>query len=267
MNTLFEVVLVGGDEENLRAAGEAALDEIVRVEKLLSRFDPTSETSRINREGHSDAVTVDHEIVQVLRRCHEFSRRTDGHFDVTAVSRADQSWGPPLVFDPDRRLLAFRYDNAFLDFGACGKGYALDRAARMLCENGVARALLHGGTSSIRAIGEWTVDVRDPFETSATIGQIRLRDEGMSCSAVAHGGEVSDIVDPMGGEQLNEQAACVVITNGGWSAFDSEMFSTGLLAMGRERAGVCCRRGENRGVHVGWIGQSHEVEWLSELHD
>jgi thiamine biosynthesis lipoprotein len=271
MNTLFEMMLVGDDEENLHAAGEAALDEIERIEKLLSRFDPTSETSRINRDAHPGPVIVDHEVVEILRRCHEYSFRTDGYFDVTAVSRAGHTRGEPqIAIDPDRRLLRFQRSGVFLDFGGCGKGYAIDRAVTVLRESGIQKALLHGGTSSVRAIGNWPVGVRDPWDAAVTAAaQVHLSGESLSCSATSHGSEASDIVNPSEGRCLTGQAACLVIANGDWSAFEVEMFSTGLLAMGRQRARVCCRREENRGTHVAWIDRRDDrttMEWLSVPH-
>ena len=43
MATCFEALLVGNDEEHLMAVGEAALDEVARIERLLSRHDPASD--------------------------------------------------------------------------------------------------------------------------------------------------------------------------------------------------------------------------------
>src|SRR5438132_927598 len=69
MGTYFEVFLAGDDEEHLRAVADAVLDEVVRAERLLSRFDPASEVSRINRLAGQQPVLVDVEVLDVLRTC------------------------------------------------------------------------------------------------------------------------------------------------------------------------------------------------------
>ena len=84
------------------------------------------------------------------------------------------------------------------------------------------------------------------------------------------GEEASDILDPTRGERLREQAACVIIMKGDWPAFEAEMLSTGLLAMGRERAGVCCQRLEQREADIAWVDRVDgrtRLNWLGEAHE
>ena len=84
MGTWFGVRLVGDDPEHLAAVADAVLDEVERVERLLSRFDRRSEVARINREAGSRAVLVDREVLDVLLTCKTAWERTEGYFDVTA---------------------------------------------------------------------------------------------------------------------------------------------------------------------------------------
>src|SRR5688500_16810135 len=93
MNTWFEVLLLGDDPENLQAAGEAALDESERVEKLLSRFDPASEVSRINREAANSPVLLDLELAEILETCRKAWMETHGYFDITANRDHDVNFG------------------------------------------------------------------------------------------------------------------------------------------------------------------------------
>src|SRR4051812_20130865 len=92
MNTWFEIILLGDDSENLQAAGEAALDEIQRVEKLLSRFDPSSEISRINREAAQKPVLVDFELAEILETCRIAWQQTNGFFDITANRKFENNF-------------------------------------------------------------------------------------------------------------------------------------------------------------------------------
>jgi len=84
MATQFETLLVGDDEEHLAAVAEAMLDEVSRIERLLSRFDAASEISRINREAAGGEVLVDREVFAILQLCERYWQQTDGYFDVAA---------------------------------------------------------------------------------------------------------------------------------------------------------------------------------------
>ena len=88
MATWFEVLLVGDDEEHLIAVGEAALDEVGRIDRLLSRHDPASEVSRINHEAGSRTVRVDRELFAILSDSRDWFDRTDGYFDLCATGEA-----------------------------------------------------------------------------------------------------------------------------------------------------------------------------------
>jgi thiamine biosynthesis lipoprotein len=277
MATLFEVLLLGEDEEHLRAVGEAALDEVERVERLLSRFDPAAELARVNREAATRPVLVSHELFAVLRDCRERCRLTEGYFDICVPL---QGSGPGFLegvrLDEARRTVSFASPAVALDPGGYGKGYALDAAAVVLDEFGVSSALLHGGTSSVLARGSrdgapWVVGLADPFAGgNGEIARVRLADAALSCSAVHDRGrtpdshEESDIIDPIAGRPLREQAGCCVLAP---TATLAEVLSTALLVMGRERAlGYLERQGNALAdCSVCLIEQRAEhttVEWL-----
>lgn len=232
MGTLFEALLVGDDAEHLAAVAEAALDEVQRIERLLSRFDPRSEISRINRLAAREEVLVDFEVAALLQTCFDATRRTDGCFDILASGRREPPAGAPfLEFDLARRLIRFTDPAATLDLGGIGKGYALDRAAEILAENGVENALLHGGTSSVLARGTdadgapWKISLQGL--TGDESGEmIELIDSALSCSAV---NEQADIIDPRTGEPLTGRLGCAVVAK---SATQAEILSTAMLCRG-----------------------------------
>lgn len=266
MNTLFEIKVVGDDLENLAAAAEAALDEVERVERLLSRFDPASETSRLNREATIRPVLIDFEMLQILQVCREYWEKTEGHFDLTAGSaRRDLALATgrqnfsAVQIDVEARTIHFTEQGVGLDFGAFGKGYALDCAAKLMSEFGVQQALLHGGTSSVFALGfaedgeAWRVGLRHPWSENVTeeFRQLRLTHQGLSSSAVLDEKRTeSDIIDPHRQLPLAEQAGCVVIAP---TATEAEIFSTAFLSMGKTTAALCCQKFQKPGFQVGWI--------------
>jgi len=92
MGTVFSIYLYAEDEAEAEMSFEAAFEEIERLDETLSNYRCSSEISRINRLASSSAVTVDPEVFALLRRSLEFSRRSDGAFDVT-VGQLMRTWG------------------------------------------------------------------------------------------------------------------------------------------------------------------------------
>ncbi len=259
MATRFELWLVGEDGEHLDAVATAALDEVSRLERLLSRFDARSEISRINRTAHRESVLVDYEVLGILRSCLEWSANTGGHFDIAARPGVATSVNDVAIDAASRTIRLLRPETR-LDLGGFGKGYALDCAAEVLRANGVTRALLHGGTSSVLALGSdaegqaWTVGLRGPAGgevSDVVLEQVTLVDRALSTSSVfSAAGQLSDIVDPHSGIRLADPASCTVIAP---SAATAEVLSTALLSMGRQRAATYTESSNLAELSVAWI--------------
>src|ERR1043166_2711680 len=190
MATRFEIVLHGSDPVKFRAAAEEALDEIGRLEGRLSLFRPTSEISRLNAGAARQPIRVTPELFALLQQAQKLHRESGGVFDITiapvvrcwgfmhgtgcvptaeALSEARACVGMGLVhLNAKEYTVEFGRQGVMLDLGAIGKGYAGERAAGLLREAGVGSALLHGGTSTIYALGhppeagDWKVAIADP---------------------------------------------------------------------------------------------------------
>ena len=146
MATRFEVWLVGDDREHLAAVGEAVLDEIERVESLLSCFDPASEIYRVNQSASTTPVLVDYELYAVLQDCVDRFACTDGFFsvarvarvvnDASSITRGQSAPRLPLTeaveLVDEQRMVRFTDENVVIDLGGYGKGYALDSAGTYL---------------------------------------------------------------------------------------------------------------------------------------
>ena len=180
MNCRFELVLEGDSAERLTAAGEAALAEIESVERQLSAYDPESELFAVNAEAAQRPVRVLPTTLAFLEEAKALSLKTAGAFDPTIGSLIALWRGAtePSEAGVAQALLQTGWENVLLshetgsvaltrpglrlDPGAIGKGWALDRARDILEEAGVTRALLHGGTSSVVALGEgWKVKLAE----------------------------------------------------------------------------------------------------------
>jgi thiamine biosynthesis lipoprotein len=276
MGSRFELFLTEQehDREHLEAVAGDLLEEIRRLDCVLSRFDPRSEIARVNREAAVKPVRVDREVFGLLEKCEEARLLTAGYFDITA---SHKDGAPALRLDAESCTVRFSEPDVSIDLGGVGKGYALDRAREIMLRFSVTCGLLHGGTSSVLAIGTphdtdgWPVAIRHPLMLMGEpVAQLNLADRGLSCSAVRHPDQgQSDVINPLTGDRLNGDAVCVVVAA---NATDAEILSTALLAMGREQAiaylaakpdaGV-----PDAGVEVGWYESRRGFEWIHRKRD
>jgi thiamine biosynthesis lipoprotein len=244
MGTRFELVLPGRDEVRERAAGEAALEAVAECEQRLSLFRPGSLLSLVNREASARPVALDPDTFALLELCARCWRESDGAFDAAQGARMAQlgfrgqapAAGPVAGFeavalDPRTCRVRFTAPGVQLDLGGVAKGHALDAAVEVLREAGVEQALLHGGTSTVVALGAppglagWRV----ALERGGGAPVVELRDAALAVSA-QHGrrnerGE-GHVLDPRSGCPASDDRVAAVIAPRGALA---DAWSTALL--------------------------------------
>ncbi len=262
MGTRFELVLAGDEGPRLRAAGEEALREVEEAERRLSLFRRDSQVARLNRGAGLGAVRLDPDTFELLELAAEVHRASAGAFDPTVApllralglhggdssaphcdeERARQALGWDAVeLDPARRSARFTRPGIALDLGGIAKGHALDLAAAVLLECGVSRALLHGGTSTVVALGApegspcWRVSIGSGPDPHVA----ELCDAALSVSApsgrVARRGDrsLTHVIDPHTAAPAAGVALAAVIAP---RAAVADAWSTALLAAGSPRA-------------------------------
>jgi len=265
MGTAFSVVVWDEDGGRAESAVAAALDEARRLDEMLSNYRQTSELSQVNRLAAKEPVRVTDELFQLLAACTEYSRASEGTFDIT-VGPLMKAWGfyggaghfpdpaeirgalghvgyRKVVLDPEARTVRFTEDGAELDPGGIGKGYAVDRMIAILKESGVESALVSAGSSSIYALGAppnepgWKVAIRDPRDTTKSAATVTLKDQSISTSGnyerffLAEGKTWSHIMDPRSGYPAMGTLSVSVIAP---RTIDSEVWAKPYYIQGRQ---------------------------------
>ncbi len=204
MGTSFQLSTFGMPEAQAGPLLERALDEIERLEGVLSEWDEDTEVGRINATAGGPPITVGPDTLAVISAGLEVSRLSDGAFDLSwAALRGLYTFTPGEERIPPiaevRRRLAFvdwrqihvegstvRLGRAGMSIGTggIGKGYALDRAGAVLRDGGATSYMLFGG-GQVQVFGRrgdrpWRVGIQHPRDPSNYIGF--LESEGGSIS-------------------------------------------------------------------------------------
>lgn len=267
MGTEFTLVTYGDDAQYLTAVGSEIFEEIDRLDAQMSKYNPKSELSAINRTAARRSVCVEPKLFELLVQAVHHSHSTEGAFDATAGPLL-KAWGffrgkgrvptNPEIAQVLRRVgyrylhlneadrtIRFDVQGLELDLGAIGKGYAVDRAVDILRYHGVTRALVSSGTSSLYALGAppgargWSIRLRNPYSTQRAADVICLRNCSLSTSGnyekffKVGAKTYAHILDPTSGKPVENMLAAIVLAP---HARDADALSTAFYVLGVERS-------------------------------
>jgi thiamine biosynthesis lipoprotein len=268
MGATYSIAVYGTDRIRMEAAIDAAFDEVRRLDELLSNYRPESEWSQVNRFAADKPVQVSPELFALLQQCVEYSRESEGAFDIT-VGPLMKVWGfykgsghlphrPEILaalakvgyrhiqLDPAARTVRFDRQGVEIDPGGVGKGYAVDRMVEVLRRNGVTSALVAGSASSVFGLGAppeepkgWQVKIKDPWNQSKTAAEVWLKDMSLSTSGSyekffrAEGKVYAHIMDPRTGYPAQGSVSVSVMSP---HTLDSEVWAKPYFVNGRQWA-------------------------------
>ena len=155
MATTFAIVISGPSHSYAAQAAAAAFRELDRLENELSRYVETSDIARANRLEAGGTISLGDDALECLLLAERVSRATGWAFDVAYASGSVEPRSARdglFVIDPPAHTLTARADRLYLDLGAVGKGYSLDRMAAMLADWDITAACLHCGGSTVLAL-------------------------------------------------------------------------------------------------------------------
>lgn len=254
------MVLVGVDRERAETLAADAECELRTQERIMSRFDAQSLVWDVNHRAAESAVQLPEELWEILSLCAGYWKRTGGAFDITlwplnclwrehlnrgeeptgkAIEQARQQTGfEHLQLDEVSHTVRFKNKGMSIDLGGFGKGFALERLVCNLRAQGVERAFLSFGESSITVLGShpygptWPVGITNMFQASEVVHTFHLQDASLSSSGTTPFNHIGasrrfgQIVDPHSGRPIEGYRTMSVAGPGG---IEAEILSTALL--------------------------------------
>lgn len=233
MGNRFQFTVVTGEDSYAQECIIAAIEEIKRIEELLSTYKESSETNLINRNAGISPVKVSEEVFQLIRRCIRISHLTQGAFDITYGSIDKKLWNFDCTMTslPDvatakamTRLVNFRNiilneenHTVFLKekgmrigFGGIGKGYAAEMAKQVLIKRGITDGIVNA-SGDLSVWGKqpdgspWTVGIAHPDLAEKAFAMMELNDSAVATSGnyekfvLIGGKKYSHTIDPKTG--------------------------------------------------------------------
>src|SRR5580658_8405300 len=266
MGTRIFVEVWADDPAQGNAAIEAVMDEMRRIDALMSHYKPDSELSLINQRAAQEPVQVDPELFDLIRLSTHFSQLTDGAFDITYAS-VGYLYNYPLhvhpteeqikaalpavnwrylVFDAEHHTIRFGRPGMRIDLGGIAKGYAVDRGVAVLKAHGIIHAIVPAGGDS-RLLGDhrgrpWLVSIAHPDEPhnpDKVVTRIPLIDCAVSTSGDYEryfdedGVRYHHIIDPHTGHSATRVRSATII---GPTATQTDGLSKTAFVLGPEKA-------------------------------
>lgn len=275
MGTFVKVV-----SPDKRAPG-IVFNEIGRIEKLLSKYNPQSEVSKLNESGYLKASP---ETFYIINKAKEYCFATNGAFDIT-IEPLMRLWGltnkqytipkdeqiketlkligsDKIILHDKNNVIQFTLSGMKIDLGAIAKGYALDCAANKLREARVTSCLINAGGQAY-CLGNyfskpWSVGIKDP-NSNRPIGTLWLTNKSVSTSGNYRQYFLKDkkryghILDPRLGVPIDSKIASVTVISD--QALCADALSTAVFVLGEKEGRLLEKR--FKGVSIIIVEEEH----------
>ena len=282
MGTFVHVVAVAEDSGTAKKCVRAALEEIHKVDDLMSDYKSDSEISRANREAGERAVRLSESTYEVLQRSVEFSEMTGGAFDITVgplvalfrnakeskvapseeqIAQARSKVGfEKLKLNNENKTVQFSENGMLLDMGGIAKGYAIDKAIEAAKRSGAIGAMVDIG-GDVRCFGlppegkdHWLIGLQDPnsaiegIEGGGLLLVLKITNAAVATSGdyqqfvFIEGKRYSHIMDRRTGTSAEGLSSVTIIAD---NATDADALATSVSVMGAEKGLILIEKLQN----------------------
>ena len=266
MGSRFNLTAVAPNEALAWSAINAGVEEIKRIEKVISSWDKDSQTSEINQQAGIRPIKVDQELYDLIFRAKKISALTDGAFDISYASmdriwkfdgsmksmptakiidqaRSRINW-ENIILDKEKQTVFLKAEGMKIGFGAIGKGYAANRAKAIMekmegVEGGIVNAsgdlITWGKTTTPEG---WTIKIANPKDqdkmlASLNIGNLSIVTSGDYEKFVTFEGKrYAHIIDPRTGYPTTGIKSVSIICP---DAELSDALATSVFVLGKEK--------------------------------
>ena len=259
LGTVAEIKTFWNDEAKAREAIDDAYKEIERTRQIFDNYDNESDVSQLNAKKLARYMSV--EITLLIRKSIEYSKLTNGSFDITIKPLLDtyrDSFAiynrPPNFNEIAKALYSVGYENieindeliklnrgASIDLGGIAKGYIIDRSVEAMKKKGITNGIVNiGGDLKVfndNEKKEWRIALENPADKKEYITILSVRDKAVATSGnyerfFDKGKKVSHIMDPKTGKDAQGLISVTIITD---NAIDADAMATGVFVMGKEK--------------------------------
>lgn len=263
MGSRFDITIVAKDSLTAEQYIDTVINEVSRIEYLISDWIPTTQVSAINRNAGIAPVKVDKEVFELTKRALEFSRITNGSFDISfaamdriwkfdgsmtsmptaeAIKRSVSKVGyRNIILDSVRSTIFLKMEGMKIGFGALGEGYAADKCRELMLSKGIKAGIVNGsGDMSVWGKkpdgSDWNIGITNPMMKDELFAVVPLKDGAVTTSGsyekfvVFNGKRYAHIINPATGYPATGLTSVTVF---GPSAEMCNGFSTSLMVLGK----------------------------------
>ncbi len=264
MGSKFEITLVDKDSLSAEKNIDKSIDEIRRIENLISEWKPETQISEVNKNAGIKPVKVDPEVFALTEKGIYFSKLTDGAFDISIVAM-DKIWKfddsmnelpseesiknsvknvgyQNIILDKTNSTIFLKNKGMKIGFGSIGKGYAADKTRELMKSFGVKAGIINASgdisTWGTQPDGKlWAIGINDPFKDDKIAAVLYLKENAVTTSgsyekyAEIHGKRYSHIMNPKTGYPSTGLTSVTVI---GPNATMANGFSTSIMVLGKK---------------------------------
>ena len=264
MGSSFEITVVTNSQDQGNHYINLAINEITRIEKLISSWDKNSQTSEINRNAGIKPVIVDEELFHLIQRTVKISKLTNGAFDISFASM-DKIWHfdgkmkempseveitasvskvgyQNIILDKENSIVFLKLEGMKIGFGAIGKGYAADKAKDLLISKGVPSGIINA-SGDMNTWGkqpdgsEWKVAITNPMDKNKVFALLPINNGAVVTSGNYekfvnfNGKRYTHIIDPRTGYP---SSGIISVTVFAPKAELADALATSVFVMGKE---------------------------------
>lgn len=241
LGTVVDITVAGLPKEQLEKAIDHAFQEISRLEKLLSTYEPKSDLTRLSES--IEGAKVARETLELISLGQAIALRSDGAFDMTlgrlkslwnfesenkvipdskAILQSLEHIGPESLRVSGQNVQKSHPDLA-VDLGGIAKGYIVDRAVDILKSYGITSGAVNAG-GDMFLIGKrherpWRIGIQHPREAGQVLATVEIADQAVVTSGdyeryfMVNGQRYHHIFDPRTGMPSRASQSVTVISD------------------------------------------------------